>query len=1156
MAATATQQVQPGTGRKERKANQGTLAATTSKLVVVQKDSPLRTRLQPVDFFAGQQGKASELFVVGKYLVVQREVDGTKIFQAYTEAGKLAEMKFVLPGGKLTTHSIAKGLKQLGKDGLSLVNQDFENKLGYKNVGDTIGAAEWDKSLLHENAKKHCSVSSNSWDYEYVNLKNLEQQDVPLLEISYELTRIPERNGLLYRSKNRAIVIETMPGNNEQCPPVDWARYEIPDINSIDAKTRKAVPSLDAFLSRQGNANEYAVSLEQGIVKITKGRDRDLTFSEEATAVARATHDKNIVCFTDAQSGELKTFSLDSTNGVDTPVEAKKLPFNGKVQALALDPGGNFAICAAEDNTGITLYIVDKETGSIQGEFKNASAKFELDADGNIFYIDSDAKLRIIQTNFAKLPKGGVAQARSERLAELETVGASLDDLDLVLITPRKRGKGDPVLRADQLLESTQLKLLARFEPAIAKAETLESVAGISDRLETIRTNPAYEKFPEVFEPVEAKIRSRIDEIRVGGFKKKLDVLMGELPELDTPGELVRMDKEVGRLGRERRDLVIFDAKLRGEVDTTLRTIRAKVAEVHEKVQGEIATSLGEKFDTIKAKAATVATIPELQILQGEKESLEFSELLSVVRDAAARQEWMVKYKTLIDTRKDALVQEIEVEEEAERKTVALAIEEGAQILEEIREQIDEIGTPAEFATFRTTSPLLKKIKAKHGSLPEEHRIAEEEKLTVLLQNRERSIAAKSSLGGAATATGVRGKDVTFGKESFPIFKAPPLVWLPKVISLHDGSPLGMLAYQSNLGHLFPAPCDPVPTSIEHPDTKTAVINTQAAATAFFDTVKRKPPGFDSNWVINDFYRDRLDAVARICRSQLQNQRGMLILESDAGAGKNVLCDMFAHFTNREVHMFSCNFQTEKEDLTTAFKFDPKKGTYSLDAELLRKLQTPGAVICFDEINALPTGVTKLLNPALDYRRALYLPDGRVIKIDPTVILLGTMNPQSYLGVKPLSPEVKSRARMMPVPYPPEKVGGKYAPYEAEILAKQVSCLKTLKQDEFYALWNYIVNGDGTSGGDRYTSKERERATKDLLQIVKSANRVREAYNAFKSGKSTEPVTLVFSIRETIDIASELSSGAKVKEIIKEVILPKIGDMDERERVEVVVDQS
>jgi hypothetical protein len=1148
MANAAVQITPPTTGTKKKGAP--TLAALVPALAVMDKDSPLKTKLQPVEFFDAQKEKALDFFVLGKYVVVKRATNGGVSYQAYTEAGKLASMKFELPGGTLTANDLIVFLKSQGKVGYALKGR-FNDCSELSDVVATISGAPWDTEELKALLPNKYSIGKNS-NGEWLHIDNIPHSDDALFKLEYGMLIAQSSKGLVFTKGNHAIVIETMSGTGEQSPPEEWVRTEIDNMSSVNAQTLKKLPSLAACSVSQITANDYGTTLDQGVLKVVRGKEQDLVFSEQSTAFALARHDKNILSFVDSQTGELKTLLLTTTKGVDTPLDVKKLPFEGTVKAMLFDPSGNYLVCAVEKDQATTIYIIDRDTATVQAEFKKASDKIDRDDDGSIFYIDADAKLRMIQTNFCSIPKGGLAQTRTERLAELESVEANLEDLDLVLISPRRGKKASKELSAAVLLERSQQKLLERIDPAIQKATTLEEVAGVSERIESLKANKAYEKFPEIFEPVEAKIRTRIDAIRVGGFKEQLDALKGELPELDTPAELVRLDKEFARLSRERRDLVIFDPALRTEVDGLLKGIRAKVEEVHQKVQAEVSTSLNGNLDAIKTKMATVATIPELQLLQGEKECLDFSDLLSVVRDPAARQEWMAKYKGLIDEKKDLLVKEIEAEEEAERKTVALAIEEGKQILEEIKEQVDEIGSTTDFAAFKTTSPLLKKLKAKTDGLPEEYRIAEEEKLTVLLQNRERSLAARSSLGGGTT----KGHEVTFGKESFPVFKAPPLVWLAKILPLHDGSPQGMLAYQSNLGHLFAAPCDPVPANLEHPDTKSALSNTKAAAEAYFDGVKRKPPAFDSNWVVNDFYRDRLDGVARICRSQIQNQRGMLILESDAGAGKNVLCDMFGHFTNREVHMFSCNFQTEKEDLTTAFKFDPKKGTYSLDAELLRKLQTPGAIICFDEINALPTGVTKLLNPMLDYRRALYLPDGRVIKLDPTVILLGTMNPQSYLGVKPLSPEVKSRARMMPVPYPPEKVGNKYAPYEAEILAKQVPCLKTLKQDEFYALWNYTVNGDTVCGGDRYTNKDRELATKRILQIVKSANRVREAYNAFRSGKSTDPVTLVFSIRETIDIASELSGGSKVKDIIKEVVLPKIGGMDERDRVEVIIDNS
>jgi len=78
--------------------------------------------------------------------------------------------------------------------------------------------------------------------------------------------------------------------------------------------------------------------------------------------------------------------------------------------------------------------------------------------------------------------------------------------------------------------------------------------------------------------------------------------------------------------------------------------------------------------------------------------------------------------------------------------------------------------------------------------------------------------------------------------------------------------------------------------------------------------------------------------MAKLLRQQQDNQKSILILEGEAGTGKNVMVDMFAHFTNRETYTFSCNFQTEKEDITFAFKFDPGKGTYNVDSRLIEML--------------------------------------------------------------------------------------------------------------------------------------------------------------------------------------------------------------------------
>lgn len=207
-----------------------------------------------------------------------------------------------------------------------------------------------------------------------------------------------------------------------------------------------------------------------------------------------------------------------------------------------------------------------------------------------------------------------------------------------------------------------------------------------------------------------------------------------------------------------------------------------------------------------------------------------------------------------------------------------------------------------------------------------------------------------------------------------------------------------------------------------------------------------------------------------------------------------------------------------------------------------------------DEINTLPPGVAKMLNPLLDYRRCLYLPDGRVIKAHSSVIILGTMNPQHYIGVKPLSQEVKSRARVLFVDYPPTMRDRKYAYDEALILSRYIDSLCDLSDAEFLIVWDYAVNNDAGNGGDKYITPERAQDCAKLLVIIRSAQKIREAYRAFRTGESAEPIEFVFSMRETIDIATELIDNDNVKDAIKDVILPKVSDHLERKALNTIID--
>jgi hypothetical protein len=131
---------------------------------------------------------------------------------------------------------------------------------------------------------------------------------------------------------------------------------------------------------------------------------------------------------------------------------------------------------------------------------------------------------------------------------------------------------------------------------------------------------------------------------------------------------------------------------------------------------------------------------------------------------------------------------------------------------------------------------------------------------------------------------------------------------------------------------------------------------------------RKNLPHMDSKTVITPSIQGRLGERGNRMTQQLVNHQGYMIIESDAGTGKNFKVDLIGKLTNREIFDISCNAHMEKEDLL----FSPEintDGTYRQPSELIRGIQTPGAIILLDEVNTLKPGVAKLLNPLLDGRR-------------------------------------------------------------------------------------------------------------------------------------------------------------------------------------------
>jgi hypothetical protein len=183
------------------------------------------------------------------------------------------------------------------------------------------------------------------------------------------------------------------------------------------------------------------------------------------------------------------------------------------------------------------------------------------------------------------------------------------------------------------------------------------------------------------------------------------------------------------------------------------------------------------------------------------------------------------------------------------------------------------------------------------------------------------------------------------------------------------------------------------------------------------------------------------------------------------------------------------------------------------------------------------------------------MPFGQDIVADPTVMFGGAMNPRNYLGTQDLPYEFVDRALMTQVGYPPEKhPDNRYAPFEAEVISQYIGCLRGLKRNEFYRAWNHVVNKENDPSVGRFLDRKQEESIRDLHYIVKLANRLREAYRAYQSGKNSDnEVNLVFSMRGAEWIAAAMNLGMDVKTAVKKVVLPKAANQTERAVLEEII---
>ncbi len=304
-------------------------------------------------------------------------------------------------------------------------------------------------------------------------------------------------------------------------------------------------------------------------------------------------------------------------------------------------------------------------------------------------------------------------------------------------------------------------------------------------------------------------------------------------------------------------------------------------------------------------------------------------------------------------------------------------------------------------------------------------------------------------------------------------------------------------------------------------------------------------PHLSSKTVIGPSIKKFLEEMWKVLDQQQTYKEWFVIVESEAGTGKNFKMDILSHLTNRELFHISCNQSMEKEDLL----FSPElnaEWSFKQKSELIRWLQTPGSIILLDEINTLKPGIAKLLNPLLAGQRYINDPQLGRIYAHPSVLIVGLMNPRYYLGTTDIAQEFLDRARIINDDYPE-------ALEEWFIVSKYIDGpVSQMTYEEFENFWNkYIVQGEVPNDKKIYN------IFVTIAQVMQVARKIRAIYSKTMRGEADidKELKFVFSIRGGNFIIQDFNNSKNIKKSIEDVIMPKITDSAQKNIAKKIIDE-
>lgn len=272
-------------------------------------------------------------------------------------------------------------------------------------------------------------------------------------------------------------------------------------------------------------------------------------------------------------------------------------------------------------------------------------------------------------------------------------------------------------------------------------------------------------------------------------------------------------------------------------------------------------------------------------------------------------------------------------------------------------------------------------------------------------------------------------------------------------------------------------------------------------------------PEWRSHWVVDAQTEEHLEQMAQAFEMQGDLQEGLLNLKGHAGTGKDVLIRMFCAKTNRPYFAVDCSKWTTEFELSEDVTLRAENGVSYIEhvpSTVLDAISTPGAVLYFNEINAMPEQAQIFLHSLMDEKRSVTLKteSGRVVRADPSVLIASSMNP-GYPGT--YDPQFATRSRMvsMEIGYPP--LHGKpregdanpnppFSSAEALRIARDVESLAdltfdpSLERNTFVQMWDRYVNGSDTGAPEPTAVQKFDMDV--ILALVQFGEKLREGFVA------------------------------------------------------------